>query len=98
MLTAGAQEPVAVLDGDFLQRPETIGRDSRADHGHVTHPPSGQLRQYFAGIGLQPAGRPEARLEADAPLAVAQHQLFGEQPRGLLTLAEIRVATVEIAL
>src|SRR5215469_8119830 len=97
-LPAGAQEVVAVLDGDFLQRLETVDRETGAYHRHLAHSASGQLREHLAGVGLQPPGRPEARLEADAPLAVAQHQLFGEQARGFLTLAEIRIAVVEVAL
>ena len=74
-LPAGAQEHVAVLDRDLLERFQAVDRESGAQHIDVADAASGHARQYRAGVGLQPGLRTEARLEAHDPVALAQQQI-----------------------
>ena len=57
-----------VLDRDLLQRLQAVGGKSRRHHGEVLHAALRQRLHGLVGVGLQPFGAAEARLER-------QHQL-----------------------
>src|SRR5690349_927517 len=97
LLAAGCQEQIAILHLDFLEGLETIDCESGAYNSDVTGSTPGHFFQDGAGVGLQPRIPAEAGLEAHAPFGVLQEQLIRKQARGLLTLAEIRIALVEVA-
>src|SRR5882757_532447 len=97
LLAACSHEDIAVFHLAFLESLETI--DCKA--GTYYSDASGFAPRHFFEHGtrvwLEPRIPAEAGLEAHAPLIVLQEQLVREQARGFLTLAEIRIAVVEVA-
>src|SRR5215472_12273840 len=71
-LTTGTQERLAVLDGDLLERLQTIDREAGAHHGDFTHSVGGHGGEHTLCFRLEPLSRAEARLKAHAPLALLQ--------------------------
>ena len=96
-LATGADEGVAILDIDLLERLQAVHRKARTHHGHFAHAAGGHPGEHRARVGLQPVRRTKARLEAHAPLPVAQQQLIREQARRGLAAAEVRVAVLDVA-
>src|SRR5262245_16254312 len=67
----------ASFDADFLEGLEAVGDKAGADHVHPLNAFLRQLYQCRPGIGLQPLGEAEARLEGGDPLAGAELQPVG---------------------
>src|SRR5262245_52721012 len=86
---AGAEKIRLALDGDFLERFQAVGNESRADHVDSPHILSAQLAQHFRGVRLEPLGAAKARLKCDSKLLRTQSQQFGEQARGLMAFAVV---------
>ena len=78
----------------------SVSRQSAEKPGVITAtvatPDSGQLGERHVGIGLEPLGPAEARLERDAEPVLRPAEPLAQQPRRLLALAMIGVALVEI--
>ena len=90
------QEDLAVLHGDLFQRLQAVGDEARIDDGDALHALAGQPLHGLVGVGLQPFRRAEARLEGGDQLPLAPAELLAQQPRGLLAVAVIGIALVEI--
>ena len=97
LLAARRQENLLILDSDFLQRFQTIGSETGADHIDLFNPRPCPIRQHHAGIRLQPFGAAKAGLEGDRPLPGWESQPFGNPPGGFKALAMIGIAGQQIA-
>ncbi len=98
LLAAVLAENLAGLHGDFLQRLQTVRHKGRVDDGKPFHAVFGQLRHRLVGVGLEPFLRPETRLEGRHQPLLRPAEPLHQQSRGLLALAMIGVALVEIGL
>ena len=87
-----SEEGLLVLHGDLFKRFQTIGGKAGTDHIHLLHAVMRPLTQGLIGVGLQPFGTPETRLEGHLPAFLRQAQPFGHQARGLLTMTVIGVS------
>ena len=96
-LAAGRNEIVAAFLSYFFQRLEAVGNEAGADDIDALLSLSAQCLQRWCGVGLQPFGLAEARLETDFVLVVVETQSGGKQPAGFVALAEIGVAKIEAA-
>ena len=78
----------------------SVSRQSAEKPGVITamplHPRSRRARRCVLGVGLEPLGLAEARLEGDAEPVLRPAEPLAQQPRRLLALAMIGVALVEI--
>ena len=92
LLAAGAQEGVAHLDADLLQRLQAVDGKTRAHHVDFSDATPREVDQRGLGVGLQPLGLAEAALERDDKVIGTETQLLRHQPRRLQALAVIRVA------
>ena len=74
----------------------SVSRQSAAKPGQMTltlfTPRARQLREHLAGVRLQPARAPEARLEGHAPRICGEAEPLREQARGALALIAIGIA------
>ena len=73
-----------VLDRDLLQRLQAIGGKARRHHREVLHAALRQRLDGLVGVGLQPFGLAEARLEGQHQLAVVELEPLAQQPHRLL--------------
>ena len=64
-LAAGAQEFGFAFDGDFFQRLQAVGREAGTEYVNAVDAAFAKGGQGRRGVGLQPLGTAEARLEAD---------------------------------
>ena len=87
-----------IFAGDFFQRFETIGGKARGDDREIFHTAFGERLHGHVGIGLQPFGHAEARLEGEHEFVGAKPEPFAEQPRGLVTLTIVGITLDEIVL
>ncbi len=93
---AMAAEDVGILDRDLFQRLQAVGGEARRDDGEVLHTTARQRLDRLVGIGLQPFGASEARLEGHAQPVLIVAERLAQQPRGLGAMAVIGIALVEI--
>lgn len=75
-------ENLAVLDVELLQRLKAIGREAGRDDGERLRTGLGQRLHRLVGIGLEPFGRAEARLEGQPEALGRQIELLAQQPPG----------------
>ena len=87
-----AEKGVARFLGDFFEGLEAIRHKPRADDIDPPYPLASQGLKRRLGVGLEPGGPTEARLEGDHPLVLGQAQALREQARHLVTLTVIGVA------
>ena len=66
--TTGCKEVGFSFKGDFLERFQAVGRESGAQDVYAGELLFPKLDQRGRGVGLQPLGTSEARLEGDARL------------------------------
>src|SRR5690606_41428111 len=64
-LAAGPEEGVPAFDGDLLEGLEAVGDEAGTHHVDTAHARLRQLAQRRFGVGLQPLGAAETRLEGD---------------------------------
>jgi hypothetical protein len=88
-LATRLEEIVAAFLGDFFQGFQAVGDEAGADHVDAADALAAPFVQGRRGVGLQPFGLAEARLEADLELLGLQVQAFGQQAAGLVAFAEI---------
>lgn len=92
LLASGAEEGGLAFQRNLLQGFEAVTDETGADD---IHPVDALLAEFFQGcrgVGLEPFGTAEARLEADLVLILFQFQRLCQQPTGFLALAVIGVA------
>src|SRR5574341_1816603 len=92
---AGPEECALRLDGDFLECLQAVAYETRADDVHPPGPAPPERFERAGGVGPEPLGAAEARLERDAILVLAQPQRFSQQPPGRLAFAVIGITLVE---
>lgn len=78
MGAAGFGKIVLQFNADFFQRLDAIGDKAGRDNRHFTSAIFGHVDDGFIGIGLQPLGRAEARLEGQFQLLFRQTELFAQ--------------------
>ena len=76
-LAAGAQESVACLYRNLLQRFQAVAGESRADQVDARNACLRQRHQAGFGIGFEPLGASQPRLKSDHDLFLRQPQMFG---------------------
>ena len=79
----------------------SVSRQSAAKPGVTTarlRTPFREALHRRVGVGLEPFGAAEARLEGQAQLVVVEFQPLAQEPRGLDALAVIGIALVDIGL
>ena len=94
-LAAVLQERRAALHGDLLERFEAVGNEAGTDHVDRAHALVGHRLETGLGIGLQPFGPAEARLEGHQVAVLGQAKRFGQQPARSSGIRSGRVALVE---
>src|SRR5687767_2043875 len=72
------------FDSDLLEGLQAIGDEAGTDHVHAAHSLLAQFDERLGGIGLEPLGAPEPRLERDAVALRLQSQLLRQQSPGLM--------------
>ena len=88
-----------VFDADLLERLQAVGDEAGGDDGEALDAALGQLPHRVGGVGLQPFGPAEARLERHPqPLLAPSRSAVAQQARRLGALAIIGIALVEIGL
>ena len=90
------QEDFAVLDGDFLQRLQAVRDETRIDDRYPLHAFAGEPLDRLVGVGL--AATPQVRSGTGTSLEplLAPAEPLPEQSRGLLAVAVVGIALVEI--
>ena len=88
-------EGFAPLHRNFFQGFQAVGRKTGANDIDACGFGFPQFREYLAGIGFEPLGLAEARLESDPPGILRQLQGLGKKAPGLQALAMVGVALVE---
>ncbi len=89
VLAAGADELLAAAHADFLQSLDAVGDERRAHHQQALHPTLHQFVELGVGIGLDPLGAPQARLERHRPAPLLQAGALGEGLGGAQALAAV---------
>ena len=72
LLATRLDELLASAITDLLQRLDTVGDERRAHHQQLLHALLGQFVQARLGVGFDPLGTPQSRLERHRPLIPAQ--------------------------
>src|SRR5205085_6061179 len=98
ILSAVMVKNLRILARDFLQRFQAIGSKARRDTCEVFYAACGQRLHRHIGVGLQPLGCAEARLEREHEFALVEPEPRAQQPHGLLTLAVIWIAFEQVVL
>jgi len=97
LLAAGLEKSGAAFHADLFQRFEAIGGKAGAEDIDARHSLAGEPLQGGLGIGFEPAGAPEARLEGDEPLVGGEPKPLGHEPRRLVAFAVVGVAQFQRA-
>ena len=92
LLAAGLEKSGAAFHADLFQRFEAIGGKAGAEDIDARHSLAGEPLQGGLGIGFEPAGAPEARLEGDEPLVGGEPKPLGHEPRRLVANLPYNVA------
>lgn len=91
------QEGLAAFHRDLLERFEAVGRKTGAGDVDALHARGAEFAQRGFGIGLEPFGLAEARLEGHAVVRGCEAQARGEQARGLEALRLVGIAELDVA-
>src|SRR5262252_1802315 len=75
------EEGSPAFDADLLERFQAVGDESGADDVHATDPLLRILRERGRGVGLEPRGSPEPRLECRLPLWLGKAEALGDEAR-----------------
>src|SRR5262249_29284340 len=87
-----------VLVRDLVEGLEAIGGEARHHHREILDTAAGEALHRLVGIGLEPLGRAEARLEREHEARLVEAEALTQEPRGLRALAMIGIALREIFL
>ena len=79
-------------DGDFLEGLDAVGGKAGADDHEIAGPAAGKPGDGFGGIGLEPLGATEPRLESDDEAVRAEPRCLAKEARRLLAVAMIGIA------
>ncbi len=93
VVAAGGTERRAALVADLLQGLDAVGDERRAHHQELLHPARGQRLDGRLGVGLDPLGAPQPRLEGHRPAFGVQLQRARQAAAGAHALRP--VAAVE---
>ena len=95
LLAAGFEKAGAAFHRQFFQGFQAVGGEARSDHVDASHAVAAERCQRLVGVGLQPFGAAEARLEGEAILLRVESQRLRQQAPGLPAFAMVGVALVE---
>src|SRR5882672_4071414 len=78
------EERLPSFDADLFEGLQAVGDEAGADDVHAADPLAPVLRERRCGVGLEPRGSSEARLERGAPLPRRQAEAPGDESGGLV--------------